>query len=107
MALLEKCSEIRGEIRKCLVCGKLKGDGEFMGRRHKICVECKCAELSWKRGRGERSRKVDREYPVEVEPATLAEPQPVMEVTKEPSRPTGRPPLLRIPKLGELPPRWV
>jgi len=107
MTLLEKCSEIRGEIRKCLVYGKLKGGGEFTGGRHKTCIDCKCASLGRKRDVRGRPGKAMREEPVKTEPVTMVKQQPVYETAKEPPRPTGRPPLLRIPKREGLPPRCV
>ena len=78
-----------------------------MGRRHKTCIDCKCASLGWKRGVRGRPRKAVREDPVKTEPVTMVKPQPAYETVKELPGPTGRPPLLRIPKPEGLPPKWV
>ena len=107
MTLLEKYSEIRSGTRKCRRCGQTKSVDAYLSGMHKVCVECKCAELSRKRGVRGRPRKTVLEDPVETEPVTMVKPRPVFETVREPPRLTGRPPLLRIPKPDGLPPKWV
>ena len=103
MTLLEKYSEIRSGTRTCLRCGHTKSVDAFLSRMHKVCVECKCAELGRRRGVRGRPRKTVRKDPVETETVTVLKPQTVKSAVKS----TGRPPLLRIPKSDWLPPKWV
>ena len=90
---------MRGEIRKCIACGQLKGGDGFINKRYKTCTDYVCADLRRKPGTGGRP-------PTPAEPAANAEPQ-VEEAARKPPRPAGRPPLLRIPKSEGLPSKWV